>query len=311
MIGGKIIEKRKRGGRMLLSKEGVKMSQIGQFFTQDGMEVQYSIRGTGIPILVLHGGHSNCFEDFGYQDLIEQGYSLITPSRAGYGRTSRELGKTLGTACEAYVELLQHLNLEKVHVLAISAGGPSGIFFASRYPEHTQTLTLQSAVTCEFISSKDKTYIAARMLFRPGVEKYIWKLIASMTNLFPSFILRQMAPSFSKLSWSEVRTYLQSGDLAAFRAMNNRQRSGYGFFIDMIQSRHISTEDMQQIQCPTLIMHSKNDQSVPMHHAHLAKKHIPGSQLCMLDTWGHLIWLGKGSEQVTLELLGFLKDNTE
>ncbi len=103
-------------------------------FQIEGLTIEYSIFGEGEPILVLHGGHSNCNEEFGYKGLIDNGFSVITPSRPGYGRTSKGIGKSLSTACEYYLKLLVHLKIEKVHVLAISAGGPSGIHFASRYP---------------------------------------------------------------------------------------------------------------------------------------------------------------------------------
>ncbi|MBT2713956.1 hypothetical protein J7E23_13995 [Pseudomonas sp. ISL-88] len=46
----------------------------------------------GRPYLVMHGGHSNCYEEFGYKARIEQGYSIITPSMSGYGQTSKEIG---------------------------------------------------------------------------------------------------------------------------------------------------------------------------------------------------------------------------
>lgn len=275
----------------------------------DGTELQYTIRGTGIPILVFHGGHSNCFEEFGYRELLESGCSLITPSRPGYGDTSRELGESFAKACSAYVMLLDELELEQVHVLAISAGGPSGIYFAAHYPERVRTLTLQSAVTDELLSPTDKAQRMAVNLFRPGVEKFTWKLMGSMSKRFPAFILKQMAPSFSTLSWSEVMTYLKEEDVEAFCAMNNRQRSGHGFMIDLAQSRLDLVGAMQNIKCPTLIMHSKHDRTVPLKHAHRANAHISHSQLCILDTWGHLIWIGKGSEQVASEYLAFIYRN--
>jgi len=278
-----------------------------EFLTlSEGTRLQYSIRGEGQPILVLHGGHSNCTEEFGYQALLDAGYSLITPSRPGYGETSRELGESLRTACQAYEELLRHLQIKKLHVIAVSAGGPSGIFFASQYPQRICTLTLQSAVTGPWLTSKDKEYKAAKILFRPGVEAYVWKLLASVTDRFPRYMFKQMASSFTKLPWREVESYLLPEDLEAFRAMNRRQRSGHGFMIDLVHPGQIEIQHLQNVTCPVLIMHSLQDGTVPLEHAHRASKHMPNAQLCLLDTWGHLIWLGKGSEQVNRELLSFL-----
>lgn len=77
------------------------------------MKLEYSVVGDGNPILVFHGGHSNCKDEFGYEKLIEEGFSIITPSRAGYGETSSIIGENLNLACKAYVKLLDYLNIEK------------------------------------------------------------------------------------------------------------------------------------------------------------------------------------------------------
>lgn len=101
------------------------MPRIAQTFKlETGADIEYTVVGRGEPVFILHGGHSNCQEDFGYKILLENGYSIITPSRPGYGRTSNELGSSLDAACKAYEQLLDHLNLTKVHIIAVSAGGP-------------------------------------------------------------------------------------------------------------------------------------------------------------------------------------------
>lgn len=279
-------------------------------FSTNGLTLEYSIMGDGEPIFVMHGGHSNCKEEFGYKALIENGFSIITPSRAGYGGTSKEIGESLSTACEHYMKLLNHLKIKKVHLVAISAGGPSGIYFASKYPEMVYSLTLQSAVTKEWLTPKDKELKAARVLFRPKTEKYTWKLISFMNNLFPRFIFNQMFPSFSKLTNDEAKEMLSKDDVEAIRKMNNRQRSGEGFFIDLAQINEVAIENLQAISCPTLIMHSKHDGSVLLEHPYLAHEKIPTSELCLLDTWGHLIWLGKSSKETDEILINFLKSRT-
>ncbi|GGE60863.1 putative hydrolase YcgS [Priestia taiwanensis] len=275
-------------------------------YNENKIQIEYSIIGTGEPILLFHGGHSNCQEEFGYKEILENGYCIITPSRAGYGETSYIIGETLQTAIQAYAKLLEHLQLDKVHVIAVSAGGPSGIFFASCYPERVKSLTLQSAVTKEWLTSKDKEYKVAKMLFHPSVEKYTWKVMNTFNTLFPRFIFKQMVPSFSTLPYTEVTTYIEE-DIEMIRQMNSRQRSGRGFMLDLMQTGDISNLDLQRITCPTLILHSKNDHAVQMEHPNHAHAYIPNSTLCILDTWGHLIWLGKGSEKTHEELIAFLK----
>lgn len=280
--------------------------RIGHFFIE-GITIEYSIVGKGEPIFVLHGGHSNCNEEFGYKALVENGFSVITPSRAGYRSTSKEIGKSLSTACEYYLKLLNYLNIKKVHMLAISAGGPSGICFAANYPEYVYSLTLQSAVTKEWLTPRDKEYKAAKILFHPKTEKYTWKLISVMNNVFPRFIFKRMFPSFSNLTYSEAKDKINKEDVELIRKMNNRQQSGYGFLIDLVQTKKVSKADLLAVTCPTLIMHSKHDGSVPLEHPFFAYENISSSELCLLETWGHLIWLGKSSKETDENLIPFLE----
>ncbi|QCR34119.1 alpha/beta fold hydrolase [Lysinibacillus sp. SGAir0095] len=280
--------------------------RVTEVIQLEGFQVEFTIVGEGEPIFVLHGGHSNCNEEFGYDFLIEQGYSLITPSRPGYGKSSKEMGESISVACDFYVKLLNHLNLDKIHVLAISAGGPSGIYFASKYPHFVKTLILQSAVTKEWLTPKDIEYKVASKIFHPKAEKVTWKLISFMNNKFPSFIFKQMFPSFSSLNYKEAKEKIAEWDTEEIRKMNNRQRSGYGFLIDLQQVNDLTVDDLESVACPTLIMHSKFDGSVPLDHAYFAHESISSSELCLLDTWGHLIWLGTSSYKTNEAAVKFL-----
>lgn len=283
------------------------MRESKRYEARESLTVEYSVAGDGAPILVMHGGHSNCQEEFGYSRLTKEGYMLITPSRPGYGATSAALGKDLATACRAYAGLLDHLQLEKVHIIAMSAGGPSGICFAAMYPERVKSLTLQSAVTKEWLTPKDKEYKAAKVLFRPETEKHTWRMISFMGSRFPKFLFRQMAPSFSSLPYKEVLASISDCDIEEFTRMNDRQRSGAGFMIDLAQTDRLDSEHLKSIRCPVLIFHSRFDRSVPIEHAFYAYKLIPGSVIQILDAWGHLVWLGKGSGQMENELVSFLR----
>ncbi|MEG0385445.1 MAG: alpha/beta hydrolase, partial [Solibacillus sp.] len=167
----------------------------------------------------------------------------------------------------------------------------------------------QSAVTKEWLTPKDRTYLAAKVLFNSRTEKYTWGMISAMSKRFPHFIFKQMFSSFSTLKYKEAKDKINSNDIVLTAQMNNRQRSGHGFLIDLSQTKELTVDDLKSINCPTLIMHSKFDSSVATEHANLAHEKILHSKLCLLDTWGHLIWLGNLSKNTDEILINFLKDN--
>jgi pimeloyl-ACP methyl ester carboxylesterase len=290
--------------------EGDKMSHtICQYTTKKGYSVEYSVVGKGEPILIMHGGHSNCKEELGYSELTGNGYSVITPSRPGYGNTSKELGVNINTACEAYIELLDALGIAQVHVIAISAGGPSGIHFASRYPQRVRSLSLQSAVAQRWLTPDDKLYKSAQIMFRPSNEKYLWAMIRFMNKWFSSLLSKSMIASFSLLPSNEVLRQISQKDRNQFKKMLNRQQSGHGFLIDLEQTGHDLTSVLSTIQCPTLILHSIHDPFVSVAHARYAHQHVPHSKLCELNSWGHLIWIGDGATEMFRKQLVFLDNH--
>lgn len=77
----------------------------------------------------------------------------------------------------------------------------------------------------------------------------------------------------------------------------------------MIDIEHnIEREVITKIQCPTLIIHSRNDNSVSFEHARHANKMIYNSKLIGLDNeWGHLFWIGKDSNESIKEIIGFIE----
>lgn len=83
-------------------------------------------------------------------------------------------------------------------------------------------------------------------------------------------------------------------------------RSKCGFINDI--DHDIKEGLISEIQCPTLIVHSKNDNSVPYAHAEYANKMIKNSKLEGLDNeWGHLLWIGKDSVESIRKITAFIE----
>ena len=56
--------------------------------------IEYTLQGAGPVVLVCHGTSSNCFSTELAGPLVEAGFSLLTPSRPGYGRKPSEVGSS-------------------------------------------------------------------------------------------------------------------------------------------------------------------------------------------------------------------------
>lgn len=79
-----------------------------------------------------------------------------------------------------------------------------------------------------------------------------------------------------------------------------------GFLNDIDQN--ISAESLMRIKCPTLIIHSENDNSVSIEHAKYSNRMIANSQLELLNNeWGHLFWIGNDSGESIKKTIRFIE----
>ena len=168
--------------------------------------VEYDVRGRGATVLHFHGGNVGHDGWFFLAHLVGSGYRLLTPDRPGY------LGTPLGgngspeAQADVAAALLDALEVERVAVVGISAGGPAAIQFAARHPERTRALVLLSAVARRTPLSDDQLNSAlGRLVMTRRFQDPAYFLIHQAMKRMPRLALRDF-----------VRTET-TYDLATFR----------------------------------------------------------------------------------------------
>jgi len=259
--------------------------------------------GNGVPILFIYGGHTNCNSTLCHKGFDLEKFQLITPSRPGYSNTPLNDNKTPKQAADLIISLLDYLDIDKVVLYGISAGGLTTIELASSYPERVEKLILASAVSKEWLDKNGKQYKTAQRIFNPKVEGFVWGMIRFFSRLFPNMIAKFFYPEFS----TNLPHKLIKEDVKELILMFQNFSSGKGFINDINQN--IDSDVISSIKCPTLIIHSKNDNSVPFEHAIHSKKMIKDSKLVELDNeWGHIIWIGADSKNSIEETMKFIEE---
>jgi len=265
--------------------------------------VEYCSIGKGIPVLFLHGGHSNCNETLYHKGFDLEKFQLITPSRPGYGKTPLNNNKTPRQTADLIIELLDYLSVNNVIVYGISAGGLVAIELASNYPDKTSKLILASAISKKWLDEQGKIYKTAKKMFNPKVEKFIWGMVRFFSSIFPSMIAKSFYSQFSK---NPVHK-LKKDDIQELVSTMKYYNSKMGFLNDIDQN--INDELITKIKCPTLIIHSENDNSVPLEHAKYSNKMIENSKIETLQNeWGHLFWIGTDSKKSIEKTIKFIKE---
>ena len=105
-------------------------------------DMSYVDKGNGEVILSVHGIFGGYDQAFDTCKDFASGYRILAPSRFGYLGSDMLGSGTPAEQATAYAELLDRLGIDKVYLLATSAGGSIAIRFALDYPERTKGLIL-------------------------------------------------------------------------------------------------------------------------------------------------------------------------
>jgi pimeloyl-ACP methyl ester carboxylesterase len=120
----------------------------GQFLEIDGVHLHYVERGSGPPLVLLHGNGSMIqdFESSGLIDLAAKNYRVIVFDRPGFGHSDRPRNVVWTPAAQAELinSALQRLGVSHAIVLGHSWGASVAVALALKHPKLVQGLVLAS-----------------------------------------------------------------------------------------------------------------------------------------------------------------------
>jgi pimeloyl-ACP methyl ester carboxylesterase len=268
--------------------------------------IEYTLEGTGKTILIIHGGNENCFVDIKQKHLIDAAYQVLIPSRPGYGNTSIAFGRTAPEQADFLKTLLDSLDIQKVSVIASSAGGPVGLEFAKKYPDYTSCLILEEAITKTWVSKLSPVYYVMKYLMHPKRQARLWEKQREEFAINRAKHLKKLSKRFSTQKPEFVLGEWDEHDISFYGEMLSQLNSGSGFFYNI---DHKATA-IDLIAVPTLIIHSPFDKNVPFKHALYAHKEIRDSQLYIAPATSHLIYMGKDYNYILDKRLSFIRETS-
>lgn len=122
-----------------------------QSFDSNGVQIHYLDRGRGEPVVLLHGltgSYARHWEAPGVIDALgTAGYRVIAMDCRGHGQSGKPYDPSQYglEMVRDVVRLLDHLNVERAHVVGYSMGGAIANQLLIRYPGRLLTATLLGA----------------------------------------------------------------------------------------------------------------------------------------------------------------------
>ena len=250
-------------------------------------DMSYVDKGNGEVILSVHGIFGGYDQAFDTCKDFASGYRILAPSRFGY-LGSDMLGS--GTPAEqaiAYAELLDRLGIDKVYLLATSAGGSIAIRFALDYPERTKGLIL-------YCSAMPPAVKPAKYAEYAGPPAFL-------CNDYAMFLMNPLFEPVMGMDASTIYSMLPVGERKA------------GVILDASitnpdMARNYDSYIIEDLQVPTLILHAKDDKLASYADVEKAWDRFPNSTLVSFETGGHLM-VGH-EEEVKDAVMAFVKEQT-
>lgn len=234
------------------------------FLTLPGVELWYEdAGGDGTPVIWLHAASGTC-ECWEYQlpAFATAGYRCIAYDRRTWGRSkTTDAEHQPGFVGDDLHALLDHLGLERVHLVGTAAGGIPAIDYALSHAERVRSLVVANTIG----GVQDEEYLEVQQRLRPP---QIQDLPVELRELGPSY--RGTNPE-GAARWLEIE--LASRPEGAVPMQPLREPITYA--------------RLQTMQAPTLVISGEADLLSPPALMRMLAEHIPASRFASLPEAGH------------------------
>jgi pimeloyl-ACP methyl ester carboxylesterase len=207
---------------------------------------------------------------------------------------------------DAFARFLDALHIERAAVMGFSAGAPSALQFAIRYPQRVSALVLLSAAVWappvakdkrqfplpdavyEWILNSDLVLWAAMKLALPGIEAAFGLSAEMQKSMTPPE--REMISDF-------------------FHAMLPLSARREGILRDGPMVDALSRYPLEEVVPPTLVVSAHDDQVAPYEWGEYTAGHIPGAKFLLYEHGGHT--LAGNHAAVNAEVTAFLRQHSQ
>lgn len=244
----------------------------------------------------------------GEEVFADASYTILAPSRPGYGRTPLATGTSLEGFAQVIAELCGRLGIGSLAaVVGQSAGGPSAVTMAARCPALVQRLILQSAVGPLPWPGR-RTRLGGKVVFSPRTERLTWALMHALVRRAPAAGLRLLLGGLSVQPTGPTLAAMTGPHRALAAALFERMRSGSGFSADLrnFSGTAAYRRTAAGVGQPALVIASPNDAAVPFAHARALARVLPSARLVTSQATGHFIWFGDDYPAIATAITDFL-----
>ncbi|WP_434509654.1 alpha/beta fold hydrolase [Desulfitobacterium sp. AusDCA] len=254
-----------------------KSIKTGNFITN------YHDQGEGFPVLLIHGSGPGVSAWANWRLIIPQlapNRRVIAPDMAGFGYTERQEGDqyNMDVWAKQAIDLLDALGIDQTDVVGNSFGGALAIALAIQHPERIRKVVLMGAMGVDFPITKGLDSVWG---YQPSVEN-----MRNMLNLF----VDNKAIATDDLAKMRYEASIEPGFQESFSAMFPEPRQ------TSVKAMASLEDKIPTIKQPTLIVHGREDQVIPIENSYKLINLIDNAQLHIFGHCGHWTQIEKANQ---------------
>jgi 3-oxoadipate enol-lactonase len=213
-------------------------------------------------ILLLHGNAESGAAWYGWVPELASQFRLVRPDMRGFGASTpmpRDFPWTLDTVIDDFCRLMDHLEVERFHLVGAKIGGTIARAFAARRPERVRTLTLAGTPTPFRVGAAERAPEVNRGFETVGLEPWARESMAG--RLGSDFPAAGVEWWIQYMARTPVST--QVGFMPTIAAVDIRP-------------------DVPKIACPTLVITTEGSGLASVAETRAWQEQIPDSELLVL-----------------------------
>jgi pimeloyl-ACP methyl ester carboxylesterase len=268
--------------------------------------IEYAEAGSGSPVLVVHGAGGGYDQgmDFG-RPLAKAGFRVVAMSRFGYLRTPLPADASAAAQADAHACLLDALKIKTAAIIGASAGAPSSMQFALRYPDRTNALVL--LVPAAYVprpgnAAPTKTPAWTEFLFGTAL-RFDFLFWGGTKVAKPTLTRALLATPMEDLEKASPAERARADTILSNILPVSPRR--LGMLNDAAVVSSLPRYELEKISVPTLTISAANDLFGTFEIARYTAANVPGARFVGYETGGH-ITVGH-SDEIINEIATFLK----
>ena len=262
----------------------------------NGINIYYRVQGKGEPLILIMGLGGECGDWILQVYAFKKYYRVVTFDNRGVGKSDKP-GEpyTIKTMADDTVGLMDHLGIDKAHILGVSMGGMIAQEVAINYPKRVKKLILVSTTA----GRDEKGGHSPGLLKAMGLNKEgfsdediksvdIGKVMTSLNaHAFSSGAIKSVAVPFC---WVRTKLFGIVGVKGQFEAAMT----------------HSALGRLHTIKAPTLVIAGTEDRIVPSIFSDLLANRILDARLVKIEGGSHTLVAEKRG-RFNREVLDFLR----